>query len=151
MKTDWFAYELRVRYPETDQMGIVYHANYLHWLELGRVELLRELGMPYKELEARGIFVPVLDLSIHYHISAAYDDRIVVLTRVQEYNTLKISFEYQINRPGEGERSELLATALTRHVWTNRKRRPARMDREAPEVFQLLRDQFPERFKGKIC
>ncbi|UUZ80572.1 acyl-CoA thioesterase [Paenibacillus sp. P26] len=131
----WFTHEIRVRYQETDQMGVVYHANYLNWFEIGRTEMIRRMGMPYRTLEAKGLLLPVTEAELKFHQPARYDDLVTVYTRVEERSPLRLGFAYEIKR---GE--ELLVSGGTRHVWLNRDWRPVRIDREAPELDALLRE-----------
>lgn len=86
----------RVRYGETDQMGVVYHGNYLQYLEMGRVEWLRDLGISYKNMEENGIKLPVISVQLKYLKSAAYDDRITVRTWIKKIPQVKIEFDYEI-------------------------------------------------------
>ena len=86
----------RVRYGETDQMGVVYHGNYLQYLEMGRVEWLRELGISYKSMEEDGIKLPVISIQLKYLKSAAYDDLITVRTHIKKLPQVKIEFDYEI-------------------------------------------------------
>ncbi len=99
----------RVRYGETDQMGVVYHGNYPQYLEMGRVEWLRSLGISYKSMEENGCMLPVISLSLQYKKPAVYDQVITVRTRLKKIPTVRISFEYEI----EDENGDLLATAQT--------------------------------------
>ncbi len=99
----------RIRYSETDQMGVVYHANYLQYLEMGRVEWLRAMGISYKNMEENGIMLPVISLAIKYRKSAVYDDLITVVTRLKKKPSVKIEFDYEIYN----EADEILATANT--------------------------------------
>lgn len=99
----------RIRYGETDQMGVVYHGNYAQYLEMGRVEWLRSLGVSYKSMEEEGIILPVINLQIAYKKSAIYDDLITVETTLAKSPLVKIEFDYKIYR----ENGELLATANT--------------------------------------
>ena len=110
--------EIRVRYAETDQMGIVYYANYLVWFELGRVELLRSLGLAYSKLEAdHGCILPVVKADCRYRAPARYDDEILIETRPALLRGSVIKFAYRILRkPAEGEKPELLAEGHTVHV-----------------------------------
>ena len=101
----------RVRYAETDQMGVAYHANYLIWCEIGRTDLIRQLGIPYTELERRGTFLAVADASIRYHAPARYDDLVRVETWTESARSRMITFGYEIRRE-EPERA-VLATART--------------------------------------
>ena len=99
----------RVRYGETDQMGVVYHGNYAQYLEMGRVEWLRELGISYKNMEKNGIMLPVVSLCLDFKKSAAYDDLITVETRLTKLPLVKIEFDYTIYN----ESQEILTLANT--------------------------------------
>ncbi len=90
--------ELRVRYAETDQMGVVYHANYLVWCEIGRTDFIRELGTPYAQLEREGVLLAVSDVTLRYHASARYDDPIRVYTRLTDVRSRAMTFAYRIVR-----------------------------------------------------
>lgn len=76
--------QVRVRYAETDQMGVVYHAHYITWFEVGRAEFIRELGLPYKEVEAKGILMPIVSISAKYLRPARYDDLLTIVTTIRE-------------------------------------------------------------------
>lgn len=105
--------QIRVRYGETDQMGIVYHGNYALYLEMGRIEWLRKLGISYKSMEENGIMLPVVFLNINYKKSACYDDVINVKTQLKKAPTARIEFEYEITN----EMGEILTTAETTLVF----------------------------------
>lgn len=113
--------EIRVRYAETDMMGIAYHANYLPWMEIGRTDLLRVHGFPYAELERLGYRLPVLEVSVRYLRPALYDDLIVVETVLNERPTIRVTLDYRITR---GE--TLLATGRTVHAFLNHQNEPVR-------------------------
>jgi acyl-CoA thioester hydrolase len=111
--------EVRVRYAETDQMGIVYYANYLVWFEIGRVELLRSLGLAYSQLEKdHQCILPVVEASCRYRSPARYDDRILIETRPSLLRGSVIKFAYRIYREASepGEKRQLLAEGETVHV-----------------------------------
>ena len=92
----------RVRYAETDQMGIVYYGNYAQYLEMGRVEWLRSLGVSYKWMEEKGVMLPVISLKVDYKNSAKYDDLITVRTQLKKLPSVRIEFDYSIfNEEGE--------------------------------------------------
>ncbi|OBX26246.1 acyl-CoA thioester hydrolase [Gelidibacter algens] len=94
--------ELRVRYGETDQMGVVYHANYAQYFEVGRVEWLRKFGVSYKQMEADGLMLPVIKLAIEFKKPALYDDLIKVKTQLVKLPSARIEFDYEItNKSGE--------------------------------------------------
>ncbi|MCH2488612.1 MAG: acyl-CoA thioesterase [Flavobacteriales bacterium] len=107
--------KLRVRYGETDQMGVVYYGNYAQYLEQGRTEWLRELGFSYKWMEANNIHLPVVNLNIDYKQPAMYDDLITITTTLRKIPTIKIEFDYQIHN----ESGELLVNASTTLVFIN--------------------------------
>ncbi len=107
----------RVRYSETDQMGVVYHGNYAQYLEMGRVEWLRALGVSYKSMEKNGIMLPVISIQLHFKKSAVYDDLLTVKTILKKKPEVKIVFDYEIyNQSGA-----LLATANTVLAFINMK------------------------------
>ncbi len=106
---------IRVRYGETDQMGIVYYGNYAQYLEQGRTEWLRQLGFSYKYMEEHNIHLPVVKLSINYKKPAYYDDVITVLTTLEELPSVRIKFYYEI----VNSQNELLITAKTELVFVN--------------------------------
>ena len=111
--------EVRVRYAETDQMGIVYYANYLVWFEIGRVELLRSLGLAYSQLEKdHQCILPVVEASCRYRSPARYDDQIIIETRPALLRGSVIKFAYKIWRKPtqDGEERKLLAEGETVHV-----------------------------------
>ncbi|MEL0456832.1 thioesterase family protein [Flavobacteriaceae bacterium SZ-1-7] len=115
--------QIRVRYGETDQMGVVYHGNYALYLEMGRIEWLRKLGISYKLMEENGIMLPVISMNINYKKSAVYDDIINVKTQLKNKPTAKIEFEYEITN----EEGEILTTASTILVFIDMKtNRPTR-------------------------
>jgi acyl-CoA thioester hydrolase len=101
---------VRVNYSETDQMGVVYHARYLVWLDVARTEHLRQCGMSYRELEAAGLRLAVSDVTIRYRQPARYDDRIRIRCWVRELASRKVDFGYAIEH---AEDARLLATATT--------------------------------------
>lgn len=109
--------QIRVRYGETDQMGVVYHGNYALYLEMGRIEWLRKLGVSYKTMEENGIMLPVVSLHVNYKKSAGYDDLINVKTQLKKEPTAKIEFEYEITN----QKGELLSTASTILVFVDMK------------------------------
>lgn len=104
--------QLRVRYAETDQMGVVYHTHYLIWCEVGRTDLLRALGESYAQVEARGIFLAVADAHARYHGSARYDDLIEVRTRVDQVKSRTVTFAYEIFRLDPDPRRLVTATTM---------------------------------------
>jgi len=120
--------EFRVRYAESDQMGVVYHAHYLVWCEMGRTELIRELiGRSYADLEREGYGLAVSDLNIRYHGGAKYDNRIRVRTSIAEVRSRSVTFDYLITNADTGER---LASASTTLISLDKSGRPTSMPPE---------------------
>lgn len=99
--------EVRVRYSETDQMGVVYHGNYIPYFEIGRVEWLRNKGVSYKSMEENGIALPIVSMNINYKKSARYDELLTVITTFKSQTSVKIEFDCEIRN----ENNELLTTA----------------------------------------
>ncbi len=109
--------EIRVRYSETDQMGVVYHGNYIPYFEIGRVEWLRNKGISYKSLEESGIALPIVSMTLNYKKSARYDDLLTVKTTFKKQSSVKIEFDCEI----WSEKNELLTTAHFILVFLNLK------------------------------
>jgi acyl-CoA thioester hydrolase len=118
MKTDYFKNYFRVRYSETDQMGVVYYANFLVWFEIARTELLREIGLVYTELEENGIIMPAVHAETRYLASAHYDEEIEVQIGIQHVKNVSITFLYEVYRISDKVK---LATGSTKHAILNRK------------------------------
>lgn len=113
----------RIRYAETDQMGVVYHGNYAQYLEMARVEWLRDLGISYRDMEENGIMLPVVSLSISYMKPALYDDLVTVKVTLKKTPSVRIEFDYEMTN----ERDELLAKANTVLAFMDKeKKRPIR-------------------------
>jgi acyl-CoA thioester hydrolase len=113
-------------------MGVVYHANYLVWFEIGRVELVRAYGLPYKNLEeTEGLFLGVIEVNCRYVHPARYDQEILIDTSVIKSTARAIVFAYELH---SAESGRLLAEATTRHLWLNREMRPSRL----PERYASL-------------
>jgi len=123
---------LRVRYAETDKMGIVYYANYLVWFEIGRTDWLRQTGWTYREIEADGIQLPVIEAHCEYRQGARYDDDIEIRTTAKKVSPVRVQFDYQAIRSADGAR---LATGHTVHATVDRDGRPVRMPERVKELF----------------
>lgn len=110
---------LRVRYAETDKMGVVYHSNFVIWFEVGRVELLRQLGFEYSRMEKEdNCHIPVVDLRVRYKAPALYDDEIVIRTSLKNVRQSLLHFGYEVVRAGD---ETLLAAGETTHIIVNNK------------------------------
>jgi acyl-CoA thioester hydrolase len=115
---------VRVRYAETDQMGVVYYANYFIWFEVGRTDLLRSLGGTYKELEAEGIFLPVIEASCTYSQASRYDDELDIRTTGRLLSPVRMEFQYEVVRLAD---QVTTATGRTVHAALNGRGRPCRL------------------------
>jgi len=104
--------EIEVRYAETDQMGVVYHANYLVWMEIGRTALIQDLGFTYAGLEADGYLAPVIDISVQYKASMRYGEKAVVRTWIEKHEKLRTTYGYEILH----EDGTVAATGTSEHV-----------------------------------
>jgi acyl-CoA thioester hydrolase len=123
---------LRVRYAETDQMGVVYHANYLVWMEVGRVEYCRACGFRYRDMEAQGVLLAVVEAHCRYVSPALYDEEVIVSTGIEEATARAVRFTYRIV---SGEDGRLLAEGFTKHVFCGRDRRAAKLPKQFHAVF----------------
>jgi len=112
---DFHEFKVRVRYSETDQMGVVYHGNYAQYFEMGRVEWLRSLGVSYSEMEKSGVMLPVVSLTMNYKKPARYDDLLRVRTTFVKQESVKIIFNYEIYN----EINELLTTGTSMLVFVD--------------------------------
>jgi acyl-CoA thioester hydrolase len=126
--------EFRVRYSETDQMGVVYHTNYLVWCEIGRTDFIRATGLTYAELERRGVLLAVAEASIRYHAAAHYDDLIRVDTTLTAVRSRAVTFDYLVTNAETGER---LSSAHTVLVSLDRRGRPTSL----PDDFRQQLEQ----------
>jgi acyl-CoA thioester hydrolase len=127
---------LRVRYSETDRMGIVYHAHYIVWFEIGRTEYCRAAGLPYRAMEDAGVLILVTAVECKYRRPARYDDSLRVRTRLTELASRGLSFAYEIL---DGD-DRILADGATRHVFADREGKPRRVPEEILAVLEKFRE-----------
>ncbi len=118
------ACHVRVRYAETDKMGVAYYANYFVWFEVGRCELLRTLGGSYNQLEETGLLLPVIEARCNYRASARYDDNLTIETTGALKSHARVEFTYEVRRQTT---NELLASGITVHATTDPSGRPQRV------------------------
>jgi len=143
---EYFDAAVRVRYAETDQMGVVYHANYLVWFEVGRVELIRALGVEYKQMETEDdCHIVVVDAHCRFRKSAKYDDVLKIRTRISDTQNRTISFSYEVLR--ESDR-QTLATGETVHVICGRNGRPKLLPEKYRTQFAAFREPHRQRSKS---
>ena len=123
----------RVRYGETDQMGVVYHANYLSFFEVARTELIRLRGVAYSALEEGGLRLMVTEAAMQYHSPGRYDDVLAITTRLAESGPARVRFDYEVRREGE---EEVLVTGHTVLASIGEDGRPCRLPAELREIFE---------------
>ena len=127
------AIQFRVRYAETDQMGVVYHANYLVWCEIGRTEFIRTLGVSYAEMERAGVSLAVSEVSMRYHGAARYDNMIRVETTLSDVRSRMMTFDYLCSNAENGQR---FVSARTSLVSLDRQGRPTALPAELRRLFE---------------
>jgi acyl-CoA thioester hydrolase len=125
------ASSVRVRYAETDQMGVAYHGNYFAWFEVGRTDLLRSHGVTYKELEAQDVHLPVIEAQARFVRPALYDDVLEIRTRVSAVSGARVTFAYEVRRNGDA----VLATGSTSHAAIDGRGRPRRLPENLRRLF----------------
>lgn len=128
---------IRVRYKETDQMGVVYNGNYFTWFEIGRVEFLRSLGIRYLDLEKMGVYAAVAEAYCKYIRPAKYDDEIVIKTKIKRLTDVRLEFEYSLYRK---EDNELLATGYTVHAFVDKDIKPINLRKKHEDIWELLKE-----------
>lgn len=127
--------KVRVRYAETDAMGIVYHANYYIWFEVGRGDFMRRFDISYKDMEKEGVILPVVESHCRYKVPAQYDDLLIVRTQIKELGTVRLSFQYQVIRDSD---SVLLAEGETVHAFTDKNKKPINLKKNHSELYNIL-------------
>ena len=123
---------VRVRYAETDKMGIVYYANYLIWFEIGRTDWLRDTGWTYRSMEEDGIQLPVIEARCEYRQGARYDDEVEIRTRARKLSPVRVQFDYEAVRRADGA---VLASGYTVHASVDGSGRPVRMPDRVKDLF----------------
>jgi acyl-CoA thioester hydrolase len=126
---------IKVRYAETDQMGVVYHSNYLIWFEVGRTEFISSSGMSYSDMEKSNIMIPVIEVNCKYTGSAKYEDKIIVKTCIKELSPAKIIFEYNVLRECDGK---IIVKGSTAHVFVNKDFKIINMKKKHLEIWERL-------------
>ena len=122
---------VRVRYAETDQMGVAYHANYFVWFEVGRTDWLRTCGVTYRDLEAEGFLLPVIEAHCEYRASARYDDDLRITSAARLVSPVRVAFDYEITGP-----AATIATGHTVHATLDRQGRPVRVPARIRELIR---------------
>ena len=130
----------KVQYYETDMMGIVHHANYLHWMEEARIELLEQMGFPYADMEAAGIVSPVRAVHCEYKRPCTFGDTLEIDARIRDFNGVVLTVGYDMRKPD----GELVCTARSEHVFLNREGGFIRMKRDMPEFCRAVEAMVAE-------
>lgn len=125
---------IRVRYEETDQMGMVYYGNYFVWFEVGRTELFRKFGFPYTVMEENGIYLPVAEAHCNYKKSAKYDDEVRIFTEIASLSPARMVFSYKVLNP-EGQ---VMAYGGTTHAFVNEDGKPVNLKKRAPWLWEKM-------------
>lgn len=129
----------RVKYYETDQMGYVHNSNYFRFFEIGREETMRSLSITYKDVEEKGVMMPLIQQYAHYHTPALYDDVIIIRTTVKQVPTTRIHFDYEILRKAEGEKISLLCEGWNELCFVDKQsRKPMRCPIWLQEIFEKI-------------
>ena len=129
-------YMLKARYYETDQMGIIHHANYIRWMEEARIDMLNQMGYPYRRFEEMGYISPVLHAECEYKKSVKFDDEVKIVVSIQELGKLKFTLRYDIYNMSES--GVLSAYGTTRHCFLNKDGRPVMMNKEMKEFSDTM-------------
>lgn len=125
--------DIRVRYKETDRMGVVHHSNYYVYFEIGRTEFMRNMGFSYRDMEEMGYMLPVIETNCHYKRAVGNDDEIVVSTRMSQFKGVRITLDYEIRKKDDGT---LVANGSTVHAITDSNLRPINIKRECPMIYE---------------
>jgi acyl-CoA thioester hydrolase len=134
MKERFVESRTRVRYKETDQMGIAHHSNYIVWFEIGRTDLCRHAGFPYADIEALGLIMVVIEVNCRYRVPYRYDEEVSIRTSVADVQSRTMRFTYEL-RDAAGER--IHATGFSQHMWVDREtRRPVVANRDVMLAFE---------------
>ncbi len=126
---------IRPRYEETDQMGVIYHGNYITWFEQARSGFFRALGYSYKRLEDEGFWIPVIEVGCKYFAPAKYDEEVYVKTSIASHSGVRIELKYEVY---DVETETLLVEGFTKHATTNKQLRPISLKKKTPELYNLV-------------
>ena len=136
-------YMLKARYYETDQMGIIHHSNYIRWMEEARIDVLNQLGYPYRRFEEMGYMSPVLHAECEYKKSVKFDDEVKIVVSLEDFGKVKFTLRYDIYNMSEG--GCLSACGTTRHCFLNKDGRPVMMNREMKEFSETMQKVLGEK------
>ena len=141
--TDMEPYIIKARYYETDQMGIIHHSNYIRWMEEARIDMMEQMGYPYRRFEEMGYLSPVLRAECEYKKSVKFGDTVKIVISLGDCGRLKFSLNYQMYNLSQG--GVLCAAGSTRHCFLNRETGlPVMMDKELGEFFEAMKSMASE-------
>lgn len=129
---EWYETKIRVRYKDTDRMGVVYYGNYLTYFEVGRAEFMRDLGLPYSYLESQGYSLVVIEAAAKYHGNVGYDSMVTIRTKIADVDRVRVRFEYRVL----DEHGKLLVSGHTVHACINENMKPVRLPSQLKRVIQ---------------
>ena len=135
-------YTKTAKYYETDQMGVIHHSNYIRWMEETRVDMLNQIGYPYRRFEEMGYISPVLHVDCEYKKSVKFDDEVKITIRLQEAGRVKFTLRYDIYNLSEG--GVLSACGMTTHCFLRKDGRPVLMDKEMKEFTEVMRNTLEQ-------
>lgn len=135
-------YTKTAKYYETDQMGVIHHSNYIRWMEEARVDMLNQIGYPYRRFEEMGYISPVLHVDCEYKKSVKFDDKVKITVRLQEAGRVKFTLRYDIYNLSEG--GVLSACGTTTHCFLKKDARPVLMDKEMKEFMEVMRNTLEQ-------
>lgn len=128
---------IKVRYNETDQMGVVYHGNYFTWFDIGRTGFLGSIGLPYDQLEDDGVLLPVIEANCKYKKPAKYGDELIIIAELAKLKGIRIQFDYEIYRKKD---NTLLAEGYTLHAFVDKELKPMNIKKKHNNVWKLLKE-----------
>lgn len=132
---------IRPRYEETDQMGVIYHGNYITWFEQARSGFFRALGYPYKRLEDEGFWIPVIEVGCKYIAPAKYDEEVYVKTSIREFKGVRISLNYEVYNKAD---DQLLVTGFTQHATTDKQLKPISLKKKNITIYNLIKESMED-------
>lgn len=130
-------YERKAFYYETDKMGIVHHSNYIRWFEEARIHFLNEVGFPYAKMEELGVMIPVLSVKLDYKNAVRFDETVLIVLKVEEFNGFKMHISYRVIGKENGD---LKATGETSHFFTDKDLKPIRTKKAYPDIYKAFAD-----------
>lgn len=131
--------KIRVRYSETDQMGVVHHSQYVNWFEVARTDHMKHLGPTYFEIEKAGYYLPVIGVHVNYHSPARYEDVIRIETEIEHYNGVRLNFKYKAFRDSDETQ---IVEGLTEHCFTTTAMKPVKLKKSWPDLHEKLDEAF---------